>query len=108
MRIRDPGWKKFGSRITIPDPHHCFLSYYLLINQTIERKSRYKKTVSKSSGSEPLLEVKIFANPWRSGSGFVLLMRIRADPERPENQAKRKFRKSMLVKDRFLNKKLEK
>jgi hypothetical protein len=23
MRIRDPGWKKFGSRITIPDPQPC-------------------------------------------------------------------------------------
>jgi hypothetical protein len=23
MRIRDPGWKKFGSGIHIPDPQHC-------------------------------------------------------------------------------------
>jgi hypothetical protein len=23
MRIRNPGWKKFGSGINIPDPHHC-------------------------------------------------------------------------------------
>ena len=23
MRIRDPGWKKFGSGINIPDPQHC-------------------------------------------------------------------------------------
>ncbi len=22
MRIRDPGWKKFGSGINIPDPQH--------------------------------------------------------------------------------------
>jgi hypothetical protein len=21
----DPGWKRFGSGINIPDPHHCFL-----------------------------------------------------------------------------------
>jgi hypothetical protein len=23
IRIRDPGWKKFGSGINIPDPQHC-------------------------------------------------------------------------------------
>jgi hypothetical protein len=23
IRMRDPGWKKFGSRINIPDPQHC-------------------------------------------------------------------------------------
>jgi hypothetical protein len=23
MRIRDPGWKKVGSGINIPDPQHC-------------------------------------------------------------------------------------
>jgi hypothetical protein len=23
MGIRDPGWKKFGSGINIPDPQHC-------------------------------------------------------------------------------------
>jgi hypothetical protein len=22
IRIRDPGWKKFGSRINVPDPQH--------------------------------------------------------------------------------------
>ncbi len=26
MRIRDPGWKKFGSGINIPDPQHCMIS----------------------------------------------------------------------------------
>jgi hypothetical protein len=26
MRIRDPGWKKFGSGINIPDPQHCWSS----------------------------------------------------------------------------------
>jgi hypothetical protein len=25
MRIRDPGWKKVGSRINIPDPQHWWL-----------------------------------------------------------------------------------
>jgi hypothetical protein len=25
IRIRDPGWKKFGSGINIPDPQHCIL-----------------------------------------------------------------------------------
>jgi hypothetical protein len=25
MRIRDPGWKKVGSGINIPDPQHCFI-----------------------------------------------------------------------------------
>jgi len=25
MRIRDPGWKKVGSGINIPDPQHCSL-----------------------------------------------------------------------------------
>jgi hypothetical protein len=24
MQIGDPGWKKFGSGINIPDPQHCF------------------------------------------------------------------------------------
>jgi hypothetical protein len=24
IRIRDPGWKKDGSEINIPDPHHCY------------------------------------------------------------------------------------
>jgi hypothetical protein len=24
-QIRIPGWKKFGSRINIPDPQHCFI-----------------------------------------------------------------------------------
>jgi hypothetical protein len=23
MRIRDPGWKIFGSGVSIPDPQHC-------------------------------------------------------------------------------------
>jgi hypothetical protein len=23
MRIRDPGWKKFGSGINVPDPQQC-------------------------------------------------------------------------------------
>jgi hypothetical protein len=23
MRIRDPGWKKFGAGIKVPDPGHC-------------------------------------------------------------------------------------
>jgi hypothetical protein len=29
VRIRDPGWKKVGSVINIPDPQHClkFVSY---------------------------------------------------------------------------------
>ncbi len=27
MRIRDPGWKKFGSGINIPDPQHCSIPY---------------------------------------------------------------------------------
>jgi hypothetical protein len=26
MRIQDPGWKKFGSGINIPDPQHCWSS----------------------------------------------------------------------------------
>jgi hypothetical protein len=42
MGIRDPGWKKFGSRIrdgklsdpgsgiNIPDPQHCFVAYFLV------------------------------------------------------------------------------
>jgi hypothetical protein len=25
VRIRDPGWKKVGSEINIPDPQHCFI-----------------------------------------------------------------------------------
>jgi hypothetical protein len=25
MRIRDPGWKKFGSGMNIPDPQHWLL-----------------------------------------------------------------------------------
>jgi hypothetical protein len=36
MRIRDPGWKKFGSRINIPVPQHCqrpFLTYLQEIHQ---------------------------------------------------------------------------
>jgi hypothetical protein len=24
IRIRDPGWKKFGYGINIPDPQHCY------------------------------------------------------------------------------------
>jgi hypothetical protein len=26
MRIRDPGWKKFGSGLNISDPQHCWSS----------------------------------------------------------------------------------
>jgi hypothetical protein len=29
IRIRDPGWKKFGSGINIPDPEHWFLDMFL-------------------------------------------------------------------------------
>ncbi len=29
MRIRNPGWKKFGSRINIADPQHCLLGNIL-------------------------------------------------------------------------------
>jgi hypothetical protein len=38
MRIRDPGWKKFGSEINIPDPQHwkihlnCVVIFYLGLN----------------------------------------------------------------------------
>jgi hypothetical protein len=30
MRIRDPGWKKFGPGINIPDPQHCYSEQKLL------------------------------------------------------------------------------
>jgi hypothetical protein len=29
MRSRDPGWKKFGYGINIPDPQHCCMSTLL-------------------------------------------------------------------------------
>jgi hypothetical protein len=29
-KISDPGWKKFGSGINIPDPQHCYYRYPFL------------------------------------------------------------------------------
>jgi hypothetical protein len=33
IRIRDPGWKKFGCGINIPDPQHWVIYICLLNNQ---------------------------------------------------------------------------
>ncbi len=35
MRIRDPGGKKFGSGINIPDPQHCFCLQELIMEENI-------------------------------------------------------------------------
>jgi hypothetical protein len=32
MLIRDPGWKKFGSGINIPDPQHCKILCIVSLN----------------------------------------------------------------------------
>jgi hypothetical protein len=31
IRIRDPGWKKVGSGINIPDPPHCMFLYIVAV-----------------------------------------------------------------------------
>jgi hypothetical protein len=32
MRIRNPGWKKVGSGINIPDPQHCDEPYKIFLH----------------------------------------------------------------------------
>jgi hypothetical protein len=35
VRIRDPGWKKVGPGINIPDPQHCAYSFQILIKHIL-------------------------------------------------------------------------
>jgi hypothetical protein len=41
VRIRDPGWKKVGSGINIPDPPHCVFLYQLIFHETEKPSSLY-------------------------------------------------------------------
>jgi hypothetical protein len=58
MRIRDPGWKKVGSRINIPDPQHCFPPFFT-VNRRSDRKfghfPRRRRSVRRAHSVRPSL-----------------------------------------------------
>jgi hypothetical protein len=47
IRIRDPGWKKYGSGINIPDPQHCCSVLMLLGDNRDNSKQILEMTVKK-------------------------------------------------------------
>jgi hypothetical protein len=54
IRMRDPGWKKFGSGMFIPDPHHCLLRkesfFYIITCTNCDRYAMFMALVSHGQG----------------------------------------------------------
>jgi hypothetical protein len=45
IRIRDKGWNKVGSGISIPDPQHCFKHFWGVGVAKDEKNYHYEKRI---------------------------------------------------------------